>query len=78
MHTLTPAETAVAQCIASGMSDAEILAAKSMTVYQLRTAIKSLYRKSGAQCVRAFVVWCQGSCMSRNCEVGPSNLTKGR
>ena len=56
---LSETERQVARCIAAGMSDAQILNTKPLTLWQLRNAIKGIYRKSEAQCVRALVVWCQ-------------------
>lgn len=58
-NNLTDTERDVAECIAEGMSDSQILEAKSITLWQLRNAIRGIYAKSGAQCARALVVWCQ-------------------
>lgn len=76
VNELSKREREVAECIAAGMSDAEILAAKSITLWQLRNAIKGIYHKSEAQCVRALVVWCQRATV-KNVGAATPNVASG-
>lgn len=82
VNELSDTEREVAECIATGMSDQQILAERSITRRQLKHAITSLYLKSESQCARALVVWCQRATRRRNVsrilEVGPTNSGKGR